>query len=378
MTTDAAPAPALEDEYDPAVFFEIIELPPMDEPTAEEVGLRDLMLSRLYDPSATVPEPDYRLSLNGTPIMSAGNVSALVSGPKAGKSSVIVAAVAAGCGDGEFLGLKGNNPQRKPIIHLDTEQSRWHHDQKLRTVAKRLGVKRLPDHVFSWRLTGERLGIEHITDAIAFATERTGLKPYAVFLDGGVDFLLSPNDEEASNSLVKDLMSVADTQDCVVLVSIHFNPAPMGGPSKSRGHFGSELERKSEAYLNINKDAETQVRTLFTKFAREKEVSEAEGVRFAWDADEGMFQILTNEETGYSVQNVLTILEREGPTERKQLKKLLRENYGGDSRTWEARITQAHRDRLINTTGKPAKVRLNENGKCRLQTEQAHEEDGHD
>jgi hypothetical protein len=350
-----------------------------DEKGKPAPSLREIMLSRLYDPNTPVPEPDYRLWIKGVPIMSAGNVSTLVSLPKLGKSSVIVAAIAAGCGEGEYLGLRGENKDGRPIVHLDTEQSKYHHDQKLRTISKRLGVERLPDHVVSFRLTGERLGIENVREAVRIAMERNeGKKPYAVLLDGGVDFLLDPNDPDASFAMVKDLMAVADEFDCIVLVSIHYNPSQPGTASKSRGHYGSELERKSEAYLTISKDPESGNRSLFTKFARERELPEGEAVRFAWDEQAGMFNVLTDQATGYNVDNVLKILDREGATERAQLKKLLKHNYGGDPRTWEGRIIKAHKDRLVTTSGRPAKVCLTANGKCRLETMVEREEDGLD
>ena len=342
-------------------------------------SVREIMLARLYDPNAPVPEPDYRLSIKGIPIMSAGNISTIVSLPKAGKSSVIVAAIAAGCADGEYLGLSGDNKDRRPIIHLDTEQSKYHHDQKLRTTNKRLGVDKLPSHVVSFRLTGERLGIQNIREGIAIGMERTeGKKPYAVLLDGGVDFLLSPNDEDASNAMIKDLMAVADEFDCIVIVSIHYNPGQPNTPSKSRGHYGSELERKSEAYLTISKDGETGHRSLFTKFTRERELPEGEAVRFAWDERAEMFNVLSDEVSGFSVDNVLMILDREGSLARQELKKLLKENYGGDPRTWDSRVRQAHKDRLVTTTGKPAKITLSKNGRCRLDTMVEAKEDGCD
>lgn len=340
-------------------------------------SVRQTMLSRLYDPNAPVPEPDYRLWIKGVPIMSAGNISALVSLPKAGKSSVIVAAIAAGCGEGEYLGLRGANKDRRPILHLDTEQSKYHHDQKLRTIAKRLGVEKLPDHVVSFRLTGERLGIENVREGVTIAMERTeGKKPYAVMLDGGVDFILDPNDPDASFTMIKDLMAVADEFDCIIIISIHYNPGQPGTPSKSRGHYGSELERKSEAYLTISKDGETGHRSLFTKFTRERELPEGEAVRFAWDERAGMFNVLSDEVSGFSVDNVLTVLDREGALSRLELKKLLKENCGGDPRTWDSRIRQAHKERLVTTTGKPAKITLTQNGRCRLDTMVEREEDG--
>lgn len=331
---------------------------------------RDVLISRLYDPDAPVPEPDYRVWIKGLPMMSAGNVSALVSNPKAGKSSVIVAVIAAACGSGEYLGLRGDNKDLRPVVHLDTEQSRYHHDQKLRTVQKRLGADRLPSHVASFRLSGERLGIEHVRDCIGIAMEHNqGKKPYIVLLDGGVDFINDPNDADASFGMVRDLMAVADEFDCVVLVSLHFNPAPQGMPSKGRGHYGSENERKAETYLTIKKDAETGHRALFATLTREKELPEADAVRFAWDAAAGMFEVLGDTETGYSVDNVLKVLHREGDSlTRKHLKELLVQNYRGDARTWETRISTAHKDRLVCTSGKPPKVCLTKNGKCRLET----------
>ena len=344
-----------------------------------ELSLREMMLSRLYDPDAPVADPKYHFRIKGIPAMSAGNLSSLVSAPKAGKSSVMVAIIAAGCGDGEYLGIAGENKDCRPIVHFDTEQSRYHHDQKLRTICKRLGVDRLPDHVVSFRLTGQRLGIQNVREGIAIAMERTaGKQPFAVLLDGGVDFLISPNDEDASIALIKDLMDTADHHDCVVLASIHYNPGQLGAPTKSRGHFGSELERKSEAYLTIKKDSETGTRSLFSTYGREKEVTEAEAVRFAWDDRAGMFEVVGDKETGYTVQAVLELLKREGAQTRPQLKKLLKENKGGDSRTWEGRIASAHKDRFVCTTGKPAKVSLTKNGECKLETSAEEQEDDGD
>lgn len=343
-------------------------------------SVREIMLARLYDPEAPVSEPDYRIWLNDVPIMSAGNVSAAVSLPKLGKSSVMMGIVAAGCGEGAYLGFRGDNKDRRPVVHLDTEQSRYHHDQKLRAVAKRLGVERLPDHVISFRLTGERLTIDNVREAITIAMERTGgKKPYAVILDGGVDFIRDPNDPDESFRMIADLMALADEFDCIIPVSIHFNPAQQNGAAKSRGHYGSELERKCEAYLTITKQKDSDVRLLFTKFARERELPESEAVRFAWDTTAGMFEVLSDKQTGFSVDSVLTILEREGPQERKDLVKLLQGNFnGGDTRTWGKRIAQAHKDRLVVTTGKPPKVTLTDNGRCRLDTVVEREEDGCD
>ena len=374
LASDYAEGRIVHDDY-----LEALEELEKREVAKPALSVRQIMLSRLYDPASPVPEPDYRLWIKGVPIMSAGNISTLVSLPKAGKSSVIVAAIAAGCGEGEYLGLRGANKDRRPIVHLDTEQSKYHHDQKLRTIAKRLGVEQLPDHVVSFRLTGERLGIENVRESVAIAMERTeGKKPYEVLLDGGVDFILDPNDPDASFSMIKDLMAVADEFDCIIVISIHYNPSQQGGPSKSRGHYGSELERKSEAYLTINKDSESGHRSLFTKFARERELPEGEAVRFAWDERAGMFNVLSDEVSGYSVDNVLTILEREGgAVERTQLKKLLKENVGGDPRTWEVRIKQAHKDLLVTTTGRPAKITLTKNGRCRLETKIEQEDDSH-
>ena len=91
-----------------------------------KAAVREIMLARLYDPKVPVPPAVPVLDLRGVTIATEGNIGALAAGKKAGKSSTITAAIAslANTGGGTFLGVTGHNKQGRPVLHLDTEQSK--------------------------------------------------------------------------------------------------------------------------------------------------------------------------------------------------------------------------------------------------------------
>lgn len=74
----------------------------------------------------------------------------------------------------------------------------------------------------------------------------------AVIIDGGADLLHSVNDEAESNAMVARLVSTAGQIEAPVIVVIHENH----GAEKARGHLGSQLERKAESVIRMEKDRE--------------------------------------------------------------------------------------------------------------------------
>ena len=344
---------------------------PEDETEYTRADRKEFFRSRLFNPKAAIPHPNYIMSLCGVDVVSTGNVSTIVAGPKAGKSSVVAAILASAINEETYLGIKCRNPEGRPIIHIDTEQSPSHHAKKIGTIKQRTGED-IPGHLVSFSMIGERLTSADIRTAIEVAIEGAGeeideVTPWAIILDGGADFLDNTNDIEESQNLVKDMMAIAVEFDTAIIVSIHLNPSPEGGVSKGRGHFGSELERKSETYLTIKR--EEDVRTLYTRVAREEEVPVGDGARFAWDVEAGMFNTLAEEQKSYSTMDVLGVLDDAGGSlTRPKLKAALKEKHGGDPKTWDKRLKVLKADGLITYTGNPTKAVLNKNGKDKLKS----------
>lgn len=307
--------------------------------------VRERLQARRFDPHNPPPPPVIVLELDGTPIASEGNIGALASLPKGGKSNVASAIGAALVDGGPHLGFRGFNPDSRQIVILDTEQSAGHHRLKLETITKRLKTEALPPSVVSYQLLGESLDIEFIRQAVEISREETGKPPIAVILDGGADFVADVNQIEGTKEFVRQLHEIAQRESCFILVIIHYSENNVG---KTIGHLGSTLNRKVEVLLTIKRD-ERDRRTLYTKYAREKEIPENKGVVFAWNEAAGMMEVIKRPAPRQTVEALVELLQEHGPMPRPQLKRVARDNCDGSEKTWERRITDAHSMKLVGT-----------------------------
>lgn len=108
---------------------------------------------------------------------------------------------------------------------------------------------------------------------------------HSLFIDGVADLVLDVNDLAEACGLVAELHQLAIETACVIVTALHHNP----GGEKTRGHLGSQIERKSESVLVLRKDGESI--SISCKPARRAEVSEDKSPRFSWDADAGMHRL---------------------------------------------------------------------------------------
>jgi hypothetical protein len=107
---------------------------------------------------------------------------------------------------------------------------------------------------------------------------------YAIILDGTADFVTDVNDQTECNAFVAELHAMAIDHDCPIINVVHENPGQDGG--KMRGHLGSQLERKGESNLRLQKTHEVTV--LFSEKQRGAPILEKDGPRFAWSNEAGM------------------------------------------------------------------------------------------
>jgi hypothetical protein len=239
----------------------------------------------LFNPDAHLVRAVPVFSIGRTPVSTVGNLTTITAQAKSGKTAAIGGMIAATfAGDGaDCLGFTSKNPKGFAVLHLDTEQSPFDHAELVRLMARRAGQP-LPVWLLSYCLTGFKAA--DIRRAISLLMEQAQKQfggVHSVFLDGVADAADDVNDPAESNAFVAELHGLAIKYDCTLVSAIHLNP---GSDFKTRGHLGSQLERKAEANLKIDK--EDEVCTLWAEKNRHAPILKNSGPRFAWDDEQRM------------------------------------------------------------------------------------------
>jgi hypothetical protein len=258
----------------------------------EQNALLEQAYELAFDPDAQPPEDELRMVLGDYPIAASGNLTVFQGKSKGGKSTTSAAALGATLrGDSdereaELLCFRWKGPSDGAIIHLDTEQSPgdWH--ALVRRSVTRAGLPEVSDRLVSIPLVqfarSERLTI---LELVLEKERHEKGKIDAVIIDGVADLCSSPNDEAESLELVSRLHAMAQKYSAPFFLVLHENPS---GEGKTRGHLGSELNRKAFANLRIDKDAETSVSTMWGMDMRKRDIPKNQGFCFAWDDKAGM------------------------------------------------------------------------------------------
>jgi hypothetical protein len=147
-------------------------------------------------------------------------------------------------------------------------------------------VERPPEWFHSYAVADldiwpRRQGLRH---AMAEAQEKHG-GIFAVLIDGIGDLCADPNDSEEAFDLVHELHALAIRYHCAIETVLHENPGSEHG--KTRGHLGSQLERKAETNLRLAKDA-AGVTTVWAERARHCYLPKDKGPCFAWSDEAAM------------------------------------------------------------------------------------------
>lgn len=237
-----------------------------------------------FDPKNPPPVEPWVFKLVGVEIAHLRNIITIAAAIKSGKSSVFSAMIASmmGVAGRDYLGLEGSNPDGKAVLHYDTEQSPGDHFNLMMRSLRRAGINSPPTWFSSYSLIllspSERRAAICAMARKAAATG--GL--HALFIDGVADLVFDVNGIEEACGLVTELHQLATETGCVIVTALHHNP----GGEKTRGHLGSQIERKSESVLVLRKDGETT--SICCKPARRQEVSDEQAPRFVWDEATGM------------------------------------------------------------------------------------------
>jgi hypothetical protein len=272
----------------------------------EDDRIRRLLKARSFDPTKTPPPIRPVFTLNGIVICTPGNLTAITAQAKVGKSALVSAMVAAAMRPAEVetdcLTAEGLNAHGKALLYFDTEQSPddfWHAVNRAKRRAK---AESLPDWIHAYTVADlpAQTGRKALAIALAdFAKVHGGI--HSVIIDGVADLVLDVNDAEECNGFVAELHGMAIRYDCSIICVIHKNP----GSDKTRGHLGSQIERKAET--NLSMDKEDQITVIWSEKQRRAPIERKTGPRFRWDDQLKMH--VTADEAERPAQRLVELLD---------------------------------------------------------------------
>ncbi|MGV3663892.1 MAG: AAA family ATPase [Prosthecobacter sp.] len=292
-------------------------------------------------------------------IATPGNLVVLSGPPKGGKSAIIsgmLASTLVNASDGnpqrDTLGFFADMSEGGAVLCFDTEQSQYDSWQRLERVARRAeaGKRTLPPWFQMYSVVG--LGYEErrcIIESSIKQAVQDHKSIHSIFIDGVADLCRDPNDSVESFALVATLVQWATHHNCTVVCVIHENPpSKLSSSGKTRGHLGSELERKAESNLRIEKDRDG-CSILYGERCRSAFVAKAEGLRFGWSSESNMHTTdKTDGETakeerklGKHRPDVDAVFSTSASSFRyNELETAIQEKLGGSVRTAQRRIKE--------------------------------------
>lgn len=195
-----------------------------------------------------------------TPIFSLGDVSTITGMAKSRKTFLITSIIVAFLSDTGFLGLNSDLSSKRVLL-IDTEQSRAFVQRLIRRIYRLMKWNFEDDVKDRLRVLSLReLTPEKRLEVVKSTIE--SYKPTLVFIDGSADLINDTNNVEDSTMLVNELMRISTDEKCHICSVVHTNP----NSEKTRGHFGSELQRKSETVMLVTREGDTTtVKPQFTR-----------------------------------------------------------------------------------------------------------------
>jgi hypothetical protein len=229
-----------------------------------------ILRPHIFNDSVSIERPIPVLTIDGHTILSRGNLSVISGKVKTGKSalnySLLAGAIRMEGLPIDTLGVNVTlNREEQAVIHFDTEQSKYDWHNKLKQTVNRAGISSKPDFFESYHLLEFTIWdrIKYLEDMFEY-NHRKHNGIYLAVVDGVADLVKSVNDEVECNKIVDLFHRLAVEYDCPIVLLAHLNPD--GG--KMRGHLGSQLERKAESVLVVEREGEiSNINPLFCRNA---------------------------------------------------------------------------------------------------------------
>jgi len=213
-----------------------------------------------------------------------GNIVAILAHLKGGKTGFVSGGIASCLERGRFLFWQSPSPDGAVVV-FDTEQSESDFHKTESRALSRIGSNgKTPPRLHAYRIRdlNSRERRSAIRQAMKLAQKESG-SIHSVWIDGVADLVSSVNDEEESNGLIDEMLALSTEFKTVLVCVLHLNP---GSSEKSRGHLGSQLERKAESNLMLAKD-ENEVTSIWSEKMRRACIPKNAPLCFKWDPDLG-------------------------------------------------------------------------------------------
>jgi hypothetical protein len=274
------------------------------------------------------PVPIFRLAGQG--ICTEGNLTVVAAQPKAGKSAVTGAALAAAmiaeqgtepAALHDTLGFESAPPEGKAVVLFDTEQSAFDSWRLVQRACLRSGIERPPENFRAYRLLD--VSIEMRMKMLRLELDRAAQACGGIhsgLIDGVGDLCKNLNDPEIAFALVDELIRLAVLYKCPLWLNLHENPSrESGGKTKTRGHLGSQLARKAESNLRIEKAGD--ICRLYAEECRSCCIPKSAGVLFKYDAESGLHVTIDPDEAA----------DQRADDERQRARPAVAEVWGGET-----------------------------------------------
>jgi hypothetical protein len=218
-------------------------------------------------------------TLAGVKILSRGNMAGLTAGAGAGKSAVIEATCASAIREGAGIGIALETGVSVALI--DSERSTTDHHRSWRRFTHRSGIKpgeAIPGNVRWFNIRGMAALSERVEFLFSILENNP---PDVTLIDGIGDFVADPNNSGECTDLLNRIGAALHNHQTGAILTLHNNPVT--SKEKARGVLGSELWRKVEALMLIDKTTDKTIRRITTDYSLGK-------VRNAPDIVEAFFQ----------------------------------------------------------------------------------------
>lgn len=216
-------------------------------PTLSEI----LQAARIYAHD-DYPVPPRALSiiheLDAVPFGTLGNFSLFTGKAKSKKTFLMCMVLAACITSGTMQGtikceLPGN---KRRIIWIDTEQSKYHVWRRLQTIAALSGINETSNiEAYSFREfppDQRRDLIEHL-----LIEDNKALNIGLIVIDGIRDLIHDINDPKEATTIATKLMQWTTIAGCHIITVLHQNK----NDTNARGHVGAELLNKAESCISV-------------------------------------------------------------------------------------------------------------------------------
>jgi hypothetical protein len=266
----------------------------------DKVSIKAL-LDKEFKYDKAVKRSETLITIRETIFARKGDFSLIVGQPKAGKTTVsqffIATALKQNTVDMDTLEIHSKYCEGKQVIYIDTEGSLEDtHD----FVSGVLSIANLNTKPENFRIFRFREYTQAECKA-ALIELFDNLKDTHIWLiDGIADFVTSPNQETESNEMVRLLMKYANLLEACFLLVIHENPNGGQSVSKTRGHLGSELDRKAGGAIIIEKDKEKNCHYIKSKNIRKG--SDFEIIGYAFENGKPFTLDLSDDQKQYAEQ----------------------------------------------------------------------------